>query len=522
MGERKGGKTWRGAVAAGHAETAEAAAEVLRAGGNAFDAAVAAMFAACVAEPVLASAAGGGFLIAKTADLPPPLFDFFTVTPKRRQAPDLLDAHEVIADFGPATQAFHIGMGTVATPGFVAGALRVHDDLGRIPLADVLAPARRLAAEGVTVSPFQAYLLTVVAPIYLATPEARSLFAEGGADGRSPLGAGSLYRPADFAGFLDALAREGADLFYKGEIAQRFALMAREGGSVEQIDLAEYRVERRAPVRLPFAGAEIFLNPPPSIGGALIGFGLSLLDGAEREGWRFGDDAHVRTLVGAMAATQEARRDCGLDDDSGKSAWRLLAPDFIASFRAAAGHAAAYRGTTHISVADASGNLAAVTLSNGEGCGHILPGTGIMPNNMLGEDDINAGGPHDWRPGTRMSSMMAPTLLRDAAGRWTALGSGGSNRIRSAILQVLFNMAALGMEPADAVGRPRLHLEGRKLSLEPGFGDTVAPAAHADEVQVWPSANMFFGGVHTVRLAADMVSADGAGDARRDGVFKTV
>jgi gamma-glutamyltranspeptidase/glutathione hydrolase len=124
------------------------------------------------------------------------------------------------------------------------------------------------------------------------------------------------------------------------------------------------------------------------------------------------------------------------------------------------------RGTTHISVIDAAGNAASLTLSNGEGCGHVLPVTGIMLNNMLGEEDLNPEGFHRWGEDLRLSSMMAPTLA-EHAGRLIALGSGGSNRLRTAILQVLCNLIDLGLSPEASVAAPRIHLERGKISIEP-------------------------------------------------------
>ena len=175
------------------------------------------------------------------------------------------------------------------------------------------------------------------------------------------------------------------------------------------------------------------------------------------------------------------------------------------------------RGTTHISIVDEEGDLAGVTLSNGEGCGHVLPGSGIMLNNMLGEEDINPGGFQKWAPGTRMASMMAPTLIERDGAR-AVLGSGGSNRIRSAILQVLTNLVDFGMTAEEAVNAPRIHVEGDLLSVEDGFtsDEEHALAGSGLRTDRWSERNLFFGGVHLVSQNESGLNA--IGDPRRGGV----
>ncbi len=178
----------------------------------------------------------------------------------------------------------------------------------------------------------------------------------------------------------------------------------------------------------------------------------------------------------------------------------------------------ASRGTTQISVADTHGNLASLTLSNGEGSSYVLPGSGIMLNNMLGEEDLNPSGFHRMPPGIRLASMMTPAIARLADGGQIALGSGGSNRIRSAILQVLTNVLEFDMSLEQAVNAPRLHLEHNHLNVEPGFSSAALQALEAEwpGIEQWPDTNLFFGGVHAVaRLASGKFRA--AGDPRRGG-----
>ena len=210
-------KTAWGVIAAGHPATAQAAEEILREGGNAFDAIVAAHFAACVAEPVLCSLAGGGFLLGHRAGDKPIVYDFFVQTPRHRHPLSELDFFPILADFGTTQQEFHIGVGSIATPGCVKGLFRIHQDLCTMPMQRLVEPAIALAKEGIQLDDFQAYIFGIVQPIYLATPEAGAIFANP--DNPSEIiSAGQRLYFADQADLMDVLAREGADLFYRGEI----------------------------------------------------------------------------------------------------------------------------------------------------------------------------------------------------------------------------------------------------------------------------------------------------------------
>ena len=281
-------------------------------------------------------------------------------------------------------------------------------------------------------------------------------------------------------------------------------------------------MQRRRPLAIDYRGARVFTNPPPSLGGTLIAFAMEMLNGLNPGSAGAGSIDYLRALVRVMALTNEARIECGLHEaPPTDAAERLLSEQLLSAYQARiAGHPRAHRGTTHISVVDGDGNAASLTLSNGEGCGYVLPGTGVMLNNMLGEEDINPRGFHAWPTDTRMSSMMAPSLILDADGGVTALGSGGSNRIRTAILQVLVNILDFRNTVDEAVRAPRIHFERDILNIEPGF-DPPAVAALTSEnpgSQVWDGLNLFFGGVHAVTADSSRGVFDGAGDPRRGGV----
>jgi gamma-glutamyltranspeptidase/glutathione hydrolase len=511
----------KGIVAAGHEKTAEAARIILQEGGNAFDAALAAMLASCIAEPVLASLGGGGFLLAHSGNNQTILYDFFVQTPRRRPAASEIDLYPIIADFGAAQQEFHIGHGSIATPGMIRGLFSIHEDLCRMPMAAIIEPACRLGREGVRLNGFQHYISTVVAPIINASREAARLHEKAGTPGVTAQ-ENDLMVNNDMPDILEALAMEGADLFYHGDMGERLVKDCREnGGCLRRDDLEKYRVEKREPLSLQYHNTRLFTNPPPSIGGTLIAFALSLLEPEQLGRYEYGGANHIRKLARTMWLTQQLRQEQGVDrnlDDA--TAKRILSNPFVSRYRRTLDrHASFSRGTTQISIMDSEGNLASITLSNGEGSSYVLPETGIMLNNMLGEEDINPHGFNKWPEDRRIASMMAPTLIFCDDGRAIATGSGGSNRIRSAIMQVLINILDFGFSLDDAVEHARIHYESGHLNLESGPTQETLDALLEEfpRQRIWPEKNLFFGGAHTVMSNPDG-QLSGRGDSRRGGV----
>jgi gamma-glutamyltranspeptidase/glutathione hydrolase len=479
-------------VAGGHPATCRAAADALAAGGNAFDAVVAAGFAAAVAEPTLTGLGGGGFLMARTAAGEVTLFDFFVDTPgsglpERDLAPHFLP---VTVHFGNADQDFNIGLGSVAVPGCLAGYLHVHARLGRLPLPAVLAPAVRLAWEGVEINAQQAYLVDILQPILTLAEPGRRLYTRQG----RPLAEGERLVNRELARFLERLAsappREAEAGFAAPDLAPRIAAdMADGGGLLTAADLSAYRVCERAPLAVAYRGHQVLTNPPPSFGGSLLAVSLSLL---EQRGpmLRWGSAEHLTRLVEVMIETDEVRA-------RGETADRVRSA----------------RGTTHVSVSDGEGNVASMTTSNGESSGYFVPGTGVMLNNMLGEDDLHPEGFHAAPPGERVSSMMCPSLLLRDGEVVLALGSGGSKRIRTALAQVISNVVDFGMDPRAAVEAPRVHWDGEQVQVEPGYSEVALGAlAGRWSMNRWDDHNLYFGGAHAVAPGRE-----GAGDPRRGG-----
>lgn len=510
----------RAAIAAGDRETAAAGAALLAEGGGAVDAVLGAMLAACVAEPVLCSLGGGGFLAVAPADGPPAILDFFAQTPGR--APDNVeeaDFRAIEADFGTAKQVFHIGPAAAAVPGIVPGLFEAHRAHGRLPLARIVEPAARLARDGAVLSAMQARILTVVAPIMTATANARALYADP-ADPTRPVAAGHRLRNPAFADALEALAREGEGLWRAGALGRAAIRALGPGGLIDLEDLARYRARWRAPYEMSLAGATVRVPSHPSCGGVLT---LAAMAAFRAHGGLSETDApaRARALSRALLEATRLRRASGLAEamspDAVARAARLLGLEDPAG-RADPPGALKRGGTTHVSAVDARGTLACLSVSNGEGAGIVLPEAGFMLNNMLGEEDLYPGGFFTWTPDTRVGSMMTPAVLTARTGARIALGSGGSNRIRSAIPQVLLRLLGDPTALDAALRAPRLHWEGGHLHIEGGFDAAVLDAlrTEAPARTEWPDRDFFFGGVHAVGIAPDgRVMA--AGDGRRDG-----
>ncbi len=524
-----------GIIAAGRQQTAEAGAAMLRAGGNAVDAAVAAAFASFIAEPSIVSLGGGGYALLHRPGQRPQLYDFFCAFPglgeRENDSSVPLDFFAVTADFGVARQEFYIGRGSVATPGIVAGLCRLHADAGHLSLADVLRPAIDLARSGVPLGDFNVQVGRILAPILLSTPGLARLFGAPDAF----LAPDHVFRHPDLAGSLEALARAGPDIFYRGEIAQAILEDQRlHGGLLTAADLSGYRVLVREPLYWRYRDYDIYTNPPPSRGGALVAFSLAMLAGMGLESLPAGSARYLRLQAEAMRQTNLARPAL---EESG-DAHLLLAPDHIAYHRAEllrrltqpassvateASFPPGANNTSHISVLDDDGVVVSLTTTAGEGAGFVVPGVGLIPNNMLGEADLHPHGFHRGQPGARIGSMMAPTLVLHQGRPVLALGSGGSNRLRTAILQVLLNVLAGGMRIAPAVAAPRIHFEHGLLQVEGGHAAPVVGWLRrwGYDLARWPARHMFFGGVHAVG-SAKWGDADGAGDARRSGAVVQV
>ena len=365
--------------------------------------------------------------------------------PPRATDGSAAELRAIDVSFGDAAQVFHIGPASCGVYGTPAGVCEAVARWGTVALAELAAPAAALARAGVELNAGQAYVAEILAELLLSTPECAALWAPAG----HVLREGEVLRNPELGDALERLGAEGAGPFYAGDIAAAVSSwLGERGGSLTAEALAAYRAQLRAPVRVGYRDREVLTNPPPSAGGTLLAYALGLLDR------RPGPPA-LGEIVAAMAAAQGERTPEfveGLGEEG-------FLERFLASRLGA---------TTHISVLDGEGRACSVTCTNGEGSGVIVPGTGIHVNNIMGEQDLNPLGFHRHPAGRRMPSMMAPSVVTRAGKVELVLGSAGSNRIRSALLQTIVGVVDHGLSASEAVGAPRVHYEQGVVYAEPG------------------------------------------------------
>lgn len=501
-----------GVVAAGHPLTAEAGAAVLREGGNAVDAAVAAVLMSFVTESPLTGPGAGGFMLVHTAGGEDHLLDFFVAAPGRGLGdgvePAALVPIEVhFAD--EAVQVFNCGPSSCGVYGTTVGLAQALRRFGTLSMGDLTPAAARTARDGYELDRLGQLFMDILGPILTSSPECAAIYAPGG----SLLRAGQRLRLPELGELLERLGREGPGFLYAGDVGSACSEYVLErGGLLTREDLRSYQVTERAPARAHYRGREILTNPPPSSGGILIAYSLGLLE-------RAGRPADVRTIVHVMDEANRARTDefvRGLQSEGYLE--RFLAKEALQRAASRLGS------TTHVAVLDEAGACASVTCSNGSGSGVVVPETGMHLNNMLGEEDLNPGGFHRHDPGLRIPSMMAPTVvLKDGAAQ-IALGSAGSNRIRSAILQTILAVIDDELPAQQAVNRPRVHWEGRAVEAEPGVDERALAALEAEGRTVirFAEPSLYFGGVQAVARDLETGELTGGGDPRRGGAAVVV
>jgi gamma-glutamyltranspeptidase/glutathione hydrolase len=467
-------------IATGNTDSSLAASEILEAGGNAYDAILAALFMSFVTEPLLSSPGGGGYLLSKPINQDPLLFDFFAQTPHLKDLNEK-DFFPIQGDFGDTQQEFHIGMAAAATPGVPAGIFSIHKNLATIPLSELAQPAIEKAKTGVSIDHHLKSVIDILIPILESNPSALSHFS---IEDRL-LKVGDVKKNESLADFLDSLCKHRNDWFYKDQPANTISAdMQLNHGLLRSIDFNNYKVHIRKPFQKQIHAWQLLTNSAPATGGYLIYKQLT-----------HALENYQNSKLFLVEAMQHA--------DDLKKKRKLPANE-------------SSKGTTHMSVIDGLGNAASLTVSNGEGNGYMVPNCGFMLNNFLGEEDINTGGFFEWLQNSRMTSMMSPTILSNGD-KIVALGTGGSNRIKSALFQVIWHLIIENKSLVDSVNLPRIHFENDVVDIEKGINPEIIAkiAKNYPNVVKWNQRSLYFGGVNAVQFG-DSLSA--IGDSRRDGV----
>ncbi len=456
------------AVAAGHPATTAAGIEILVDGGSAADAAVAASLASCVAETVMTGLLGGGHAIYLDAGSGQTLnLDCFVAVPGLGAEPREAELLHLEVPFGAELVDYAIGPASCGVPGLPGGLAALWEAHGRLPWARLVEPALRLAEGGVEFPPTHAECLAMLAPV-MTMNEGAAIYAPGG----ELLRAGERLEQPGLAVALAALAEDPRSV-YEGTLgAALLALCNERGGLVTELDLAHYEPVWTEPVEVEYL------------------------------------DLRLRTrggLSGVPETVPRLPRLAALDETE-----RVLAlVDVLEAPSAGGGD------TTNVAVVDGDGNACVLTSSLGLGSGDFLPGLDMHLNSMLGEADLLRG---RLEPGTRMQSMMAPTLALDGDGLALAAGAAGGTRLRTALLSVLAGILDERLAPEDAVARPRFHPAPEVVNAEPGVDEAALATLEAQgrNVRRWPAPHHYFGGV-------SLVSRSGAAaDPRRNGAAATL
>lgn len=523
-----------GVISAGGQETAVAGAKMFEQGGNAVDAAVAAAFASFISEIAMVHLGGSGIAhIHNGTTGESHVYDFFSNTPGLNGTPsNPMNFEKVTIDFGATTQDFYCGRASVAVPGNIFGLCKLHADHGRLPLKAVLHPAIELArAPGLSISAFQARTCRLLQPIFTHTQDMRDIFVK---NGRMLQPDDKLFIP-HLAETLEALIDEGADLLRNGRLGQKIVQDQTEnGGLITAADLENYQVDIGDSIRVAYNGYEVLLPCQCSTGGILTAFTLRLLSGLNVNQYKHGSRPHLQVLYEVMVATNRARHtwDEALTRMTSEEAiTRFLDDNYVQPHlrhiqtALEQGKASPYvnekshpPNTSHLSVIDSEGLAVSLTTTAGESAGYVVPETGFIPNNMMGEIDLHPNGFHSRPAGERISTMMTPVIVLQDGKTRLVLGSGGSLRIRSAILQVLSNLLDFGMDVKTAVHTPRVHVESGALQCEGGFDSRAVYNLRrmGYPINRWSERSIYFGGVHTVARTPDG-RLEAAGDDRRGG-----
>jgi gamma-glutamyltranspeptidase / glutathione hydrolase len=476
---------------------AEVGVSVLKAGGNAVDAAVAVAFALAVTHPFAGNLGGGGFMLIRLADGRSTFIDFREEAPGKASRDMYLDAA------GNPTRESIVGWRASGVPGTVRGLQLAHDKYGSRPWASLIRPAIELASKGFPVS----YALSKS----LREPEDEHKLSEYPDSKRIFLNDGRFYEKGDLlvqkdlAETLTRIAEHGANEFYEGETAHRLAAeMAKNGGLITLADLEHYKAVERKPLEGDYNGYHIITAPPPSSGGVGILQMVGMLDDTPFRSIPPNSAESIHYLAEVMSRYFADRNHFLGDPDFVKMPIRgLLDPDYLRR-RAASidphratpadelgpgNPPAESTETTHFNVVDAEGNAVAMTytLNGGFGNGITIPGLGFLMNNEMDDFTSKPGTPNMFglvqgeanaiQPGKRPLSSMTPTILTRDGKFFMALGAPGGSRIITAVLQVILNVVDFGMNVQDAIDAPRVHDQWKpdRLDLERGISpDTIA------------------------------------------------
>lgn len=488
-------KKIKGSIAGGHKKTCEAGGEILRSGGNIFDALVASAFAAQITEPLLTSLAGGGLAVFKPANERDFLVGDFFVNYPGLNGLSPLPFEDLLVNFGNESQLFHIGINTVAVPGNIFGLIELHNKYGRIPFSEVITPALEYSKNGIKLSSIQSMTLDLLEPLLSISQEGKNIFYPESNEGKR-LKADEIITNKNYSDFLSHLRTFSINKSLKNYLENDFknlinlSIDSLSNGptNLSLKDLKNYKINFKKAYCKNINGNDFYYSGLPSKGG----------------------DA-VITILDQMKFSRK---------EINKNFYQSIFEE-LKRYENSIENSHFKKGTTHISGMDELGNICSLSMTNGEGCGHYINGTGIMLNNMLGEDDLCPRDINHWSPGMRLGSMMAPMISRigknenNFGNEFLAIGAGGSKRIRSSVALITLLISEFEISLNEAINFPRINFDGSQFQIEPNDSKEFKQfldSLEAREYNLWNGPDFYFGGVHGIQ-GINMA----CGDPRRDG-----
>ncbi|KIU50916.1 gamma-glutamyltransferase [Bradyrhizobium sp. UASWS1016] len=525
--EKQPATSSRGMVVSNHPLASSAGAEMLAAGGNAIDAAIATLFTLTVVEPMMVGIIGGGMAHIRLADGSHRFIDGQSTVPKAVR-PDTYtskpgSAHDVFDTVGNENLN---GPKAVAVPGSLKAWCETLRRFGTMSLADVMQPAIKHAARGYAATPYLHECITDGAAEMLKDKPIAAIYLPDGA----PLKPGERVVQAEYAETLKYIADHGDNALYQGPLGDVLVdYMQKNGGFIAQEDLAAYKTVERAPIRCDYRGWEILGPPPPAASGVHITEMLNILEGYDVARLGFGTTETIHYLAEVLKIAFADR-----EAASGDPAYinvpveRLTSKAYAEERRRAidADRAQAWSAgitqlesahTTHMTAADAMGNVVATTqtINNLFGAKILIPGLGTVPNNYMNLFDPRPGHALSLAAGKRVTTSMSPVMALRGGRLAYALGLPGGKRIFPSAMQALINLIDHGMSLQEAVEAPRVWTEGNALEVEQAVPESVRAAltARGHRVQVVPTVA---GGMNAIQFHADGTMS-GAACWRADG-----
>ncbi|MGX1348560.1 gamma-glutamyltranspeptidase/glutathione hydrolase [Bradyrhizobium elkanii] len=525
--EKQPATSSRGMVVSNHPLASSAGAEMLAAGGNAIDAAIATLFTLTVVEPMMVGIIGGGMAHIRLADGSHRFIDGQSTVPQAVK-PDTYtskpgSAHDVFDTVGNENLN---GPKAVAVPGSLKAWCETLRRFGTMSLADVMQPAIKHAARGYAATPYLHECITDGAEEMLKDKPISAIYLPDGA----PLKPGERVVQAEYAETLKYIADHGDNALYQGPLGDILVdYMKRNAGFIAQEDLATYKTVERQPIRCDYRGWEILGPPPPAASGVHITQMLNILEGYDIARLGFGtaetihylaevlkiafadraaasgDPAYINVPVERLTSKAYAEERRRVIDPAAAQAWSAGVTQLESAH------------TTHMTAADAMGNVVATTqtINNLFGAKILIPGLGTVPNNYMNLFDPRPGHALSLAAGKRVTTSMSPMMaLRDGKLAY-ALGLPGGKRIFPSAMQALINLIDHGMSLQEAVEAPRVWTEGNALEVEQAVPEAVRAAlsAKGHKVQVVPTVA---GGMNAIQFHADGTMS-GAACWRADG-----